>query len=49
VRVPIQMAMGLDRYTKAHGRTFAEAYQALLDRGAIILIAEEAEEPDEPG
>ena len=41
-RVPIQAAAGLDRYIKATGSTFAEAFTALSGkRGPIILIDEE--------
>jgi hypothetical protein len=42
-RVPIQMAAGLDRYVREHGVSFGEAFQALLDRGAIVLIREQPE------
>lgn len=37
-RVPITMAHALSQYIKRHGCTFAEAYTAMLDRGAIVLI-----------
>jgi hypothetical protein len=40
-RVPVVMAWRLSRYVKEHGCTFGDAYTALLDRGAIILIEEE--------
>jgi len=40
-RVPIQAAHGLDRYMKAHGCTFAEAFAALTNGGPIILIERE--------
>lgn len=36
--VPIQMAQGLDRYMHRTGATFAEAYAALRDAGAIIEL-----------
>ena len=37
-RVPIQAAIGLSRYVKENGCTFAEAFSALIGRGALILI-----------
>jgi hypothetical protein len=38
-RVPIQAAVALDRYVRATGSTFAEAFTALSSkRGPIILI-----------
>jgi hypothetical protein len=41
-RVPIQAAAGLDRYIRATGCTFAEAFTALSGKGGpIILIDEE--------
>ena len=40
-RVPITMAHALSQYCKRHGCTFAEAFTALLDRGAIVLIEPE--------
>lgn len=41
-RVPIQAAVGLSRYMKAHGCTFAEAWTALIGpKGPIILIEHE--------
>ena len=41
-RVPVQAAAGLDRFIRAKGCTFAEAFAALTgDRGPIILISEE--------
>lgn len=42
--VPIQMAHGLSRYIKQHGCTFAEAYRALRERGAIIEIEQASDE-----
>jgi hypothetical protein len=40
--VPIQAAGGLDRYMRATGSTFAEAFAALSGKdGPIILIDEE--------
>jgi hypothetical protein len=41
-RVPIEMAIALDRYMKRTGRTFAEAWTALRKKGAIIMVNEEA-------
>jgi hypothetical protein len=40
-RVPITMAHGLSQYVKHHGCTFGEAFSALVDRGAIVLIEPE--------
>jgi hypothetical protein len=41
-RVPIQAAAGLDRYIRATGSTFAEAFAALSAKWApIILIDDE--------
>jgi hypothetical protein len=40
-RVPIQAAAGLDRYIKARGCTFAEAYAALSGEGGPIIPLEE--------
>ena len=37
-RVPIQAAHALTREMQTRGCTFAEAFTALVDRGAIILI-----------
>jgi hypothetical protein len=37
-RVPIQAAMALDRLVRDRGLTFAEAFRALVDRGALILL-----------
>jgi hypothetical protein len=37
-KVPIQAAHALDVYIRTHDCTFAEAFQALVDRGAIILV-----------
>lgn len=42
-KVPITMAHALSQYRQRHGCTFGEAYQALVDRGAIVLIG-----PGEP-
>ncbi|HEY4632967.1 MAG TPA: hypothetical protein VIH00_03535 [Candidatus Limnocylindrales bacterium] len=48
-RVPIQMAHSLSVYIRKHDCTFAEAYQALIDRGAIILLDDEPETtPSDP-
>jgi hypothetical protein len=42
-RVPIQAAAGLERYIRATGSTFAEAFTALSGKGgSIILIGEES-------
>jgi hypothetical protein len=46
-RVPIEMAQGLSRYMKERGVSFGEAYRALLDAGAIILLAEEPGSADD--
>jgi hypothetical protein len=43
-RVPIQAAAGLDRYIKATGCTFAEAFAALSGKGGPIILIEK-----EPG
>ena len=40
-RVPVVMAWKLSEFQHEHGGTFAEAFQAFLDRGAIILIEED--------
>ena len=37
-RVPIQMAHGLSQYIKRHECTFAEAFTALVNGGAIVLV-----------
>ena len=37
-RVPIQAAAALDRYSRDHGCSFAEAFTALTNGGPIILI-----------
>ena len=37
-RVPIQMAWGIDQRMKQTGETFTEAWTALVNAGAIILI-----------
>jgi hypothetical protein len=42
-RVPIQAAAGLDRYIKAKGCTFAEAFAALSGTGGPIILLEKAE------
>jgi hypothetical protein len=39
-RVPIQAAAGLDRYIKATGSTFAEAFTALSSKGGPIILIE---------
>ena len=39
-RVPIQAAAGLDRYIKATGATFAEAFAALSGNGGPIILIE---------
>lgn len=43
---PITMAHALSLYESRHGCTFAQAFTALLDSGAIVLI--EPEETPEP-
>jgi hypothetical protein len=40
-RVPIQAAAGLDRYIRATGSTFAEAFTALSGKGGQIILIEE--------
>lgn len=37
-RVPITMAHALSEHRRRHGSTFAEAFQVLVDRGAIVLF-----------
>lgn len=39
--VPIQMAHGLSRYIERNNCSFADAYRALRDGGAIIEINDE--------
>ena len=39
--VPIRAAAGLDRFTKATGSTFAEAFTALSGKGGPIILIEE--------
>jgi hypothetical protein len=39
--VPIQASAGLDRYIKATGSTFAEAFAALSRKGGPIILIEE--------
>jgi hypothetical protein len=40
-RVPIQAAAGLDRYMKATGSTFAQAFAALSGKGGPIILIED--------
>jgi len=40
-RAPIQAAAGLDRYIKATGSTFAEAFTALSGKGGPIILIEQ--------
>ena len=40
-RVPIQAAAGLDRYMRAKGCTFAEAFMALSGKGGPMILIEE--------
>ena len=39
-RMPIQAAAGLDRYMKAHGCTFAEAFAVLTGPGGPLILIE---------
>lgn len=41
-RVPIRAAAALDRYIKAHGCSFGEAFATLSGPGGPIILIEEA-------
>jgi hypothetical protein len=42
-RVPIQAAAALSRLVRERQMSFADAFWALVDRGALILIEDDAE------
>ena len=42
-RVPIQAAAALSRLVRERHISFADAFRTLVDRGALILIEDEAE------
>jgi hypothetical protein len=39
--VPVQAAAGLERYMRAHGVSFAEAFGALTGPGGPIILLDE--------